>query len=161
MGGARNPSDTSTIRRVRGGARWGPSGLPGGGIDIDYCAFPTCPGNPRGIVSAPALHFCTLLPPPTSPTLSASHRQRRTSLLLSACLSRFLFLLSLFLFPFLSVAILVSAPFFFLRFVWSVSRPVSREQVDLSFGFRAKLCDSSKTTRTRIDNTLRTCLVQE
>lgn len=41
---------------------WGPAGPEsetrcyGGGIDIgDYCAFPTCPGNPRGIVSAPAL----------------------------------------------------------------------------------------------------------
>lgn len=91
MGGARNPGDGSPARRLRGGARWGPSGPPGGGIDIDYCAFPTCPGNPRGIVSAPALRFCTLLPPPPSPTLSASHRQRRTSLLLSACLSRFPF----------------------------------------------------------------------
>lgn len=91
MGGARNPGDGSPARRLRGGARWGPSGPPGGGIDIDYCAFPTCPGNPRGIVSAPALHFCTLLPLPPSPTLSASHRQRRASLLLSACLSRFLF----------------------------------------------------------------------
>lgn len=97
MGGARNPGDGSPAWRLRGGARWGPSGPPGGGIDIDYCAFPTCPGNPRGIVSAPALRFCTLLPPPPSPTLSASHRQRRASLLLSACLSRFLSL-SLFLF---------------------------------------------------------------
>ena len=35
---------------------WAHAGpLAGGGIDIDYCAFPTCPGNPRGIVSAPAL----------------------------------------------------------------------------------------------------------
>lgn len=90
MGGAGNPGDGSPARRLHGGARWGPSGPPGGGIDIDYCAFPTCPGNPRGIVSAPALRFCTLLPPPPSPTLSASHRQRRASLLLSARLSRFL-----------------------------------------------------------------------
>lgn len=44
---------------------------PGGGIDIDYCAFPTCPGNPRGIVSAPAL--CALLPPPPSSSSSSSH----------------------------------------------------------------------------------------
>lgn len=50
----------------------------GGGIDIDYCAFPTCPGNPRGIMSAPALCFCMLLPPPSSPTLSTSHRQLST-----------------------------------------------------------------------------------
>lgn len=105
MGGARNPGDGSPARRLRGGAPWGPSGPPGGGIDIDYCAFPTCPGNPRGIVSAPALRFCTLLPPPSSPTLSASHRQRQASLLLSACLSRFLFLsVSISLFLFLSAS---------------------------------------------------------
>jgi len=107
MGGARNPGDGSPARRLRGGAPWGPSRPPGGGIDIDYCAFPTCPGNPRGIVSAPALRFCTLLPPPPSPTLSASHRQRQASLLLSACLSRFLFL-SVFLSPFLSLSLSLS-----------------------------------------------------
>lgn len=118
MGGARNPGDGSTARRVCGGARRGPSQLPGGGIDIDYCAFPTCPGNPRGIVSAPALHFCTLLPPPPSPTLSASHRQRRASLLLSACLSRFLFLLSLSLslsLPASTALAVPFSPFFFPR----------------------------------------------
>lgn len=100
MGGARNPGDGSTARRVRGGARRGPSKLPGGGIDNDYCAFPTCPGNPRGIVSAPALHFCTLLPPPPSPTLSASHRQRRErlSFCLPVCLAFFFSFLFLFLF---------------------------------------------------------------
>lgn len=111
MGGARNPGDGSPARRLRGGARWGPSEPPGGGIDIDYCAFPTCPGNPRGIVSAPALRFCTLLPPPPSPTLSASHRQRRASLLPSACLSRFLSL-SFFL-PFRFCLSLPFSPSFF------------------------------------------------
>lgn len=63
----------------------------GGGIDIDYCAFPTCPGNPRGIVSAPALCFCMLLPPLSSPTLSTSHRQLLARAVSpSVCLSRFL-----------------------------------------------------------------------
>lgn len=60
-----------------------PESAGGGGIDIDYCAFPTCPGNPRGIVSAPALCFCMLLPPPSSPTLSTSHRQLSRALSLS------------------------------------------------------------------------------
>lgn len=58
----------------RSGERWDPRwrASPSGGIDIDYCAFPTCPGNPRGIVSAPALSSCTLLPPPPPPTPSAT-----------------------------------------------------------------------------------------
>lgn len=70
----------------------------GGGIDIDYCAFPTCPGNPRGIVSAPALCFCMLLPPLSSPTLSTSHRQLLARAVSpSVCLSRFLSLSPLLL----------------------------------------------------------------
>lgn len=69
---------------------WGPVGpeqAPGGGIDIDYCAFPTCPGNPRGIVSAPALRFCTLLPPPPSPTSTICFSSSAASVSPSVCLS--------------------------------------------------------------------------
>lgn len=84
----------------------------GGGIDIDYCAFPTCPGNPRGIVSAPALCFCMLLPPLSSPTLSTSHRQLLARAVSpSVCLSRFLFLSPLLSYRFYFILLFFSPPF--------------------------------------------------
>lgn len=92
MGGAQNPGDGSPARRLRGGAQWGPNGLAVvGGLTSTTVHFPRALGTPAASCQPPILAFARSFPPP-SPTLSASHRQRQASLLLSACLSRFLFL---------------------------------------------------------------------
>lgn len=120
---------------------WGPTEseqvVRGGGIDIDYCAFPTCPGNPRGIVSAPALRFCTLLPPPSSLPhyLLLIVSGERLSFCLPVCLVFFLSpSLSLFLSFFPLSTYLCSFPCFAYRSKKSRNRCIYKlfSRIDLS-----------------------------